>query len=295
MSGQDKGLYGQILIWVAAAASLMAGMTGNAEASGSRILVVGHGPEQAVVQDLAHAFEKAHPGSVIDVEWDRTLDTIEMVRSGQADLAVAGAEAPGLRAAQVAWDGIAVIVNFTNLLSDLTTRQARSLFTGEFARWSDLDGADKPVEVIRRTADQNIHAGFEQSLGISGKMAAGSPPVRPDQKTLATVSGRDNAISYLSLKSALQAQEQGIPIRILTIDQVEPGDPTVKNDRYKLRRPVLFLSRPGAHPLVEALTSFALSSEGQKILSKSYTPYEPKVVAPAQAKPSDAVPSEPAS
>ena len=254
--------------------------------AGGRILVVGHGPEQPVIQDLARAFERMHPGAVVDLEWDRVLDTIDMVKNGQADVAVGGAEEPGLQAAQVAWDGVAVIVNFTNPLVDVSTQQAQSLFTGKLSRWSDLDGADKQVEVIRRTADQNIQQGFEHTLGISGQMVAAGRVARPDQKALASVSGRDNAISYVSLKSALEAQELGVPIRILTIDQVEAGDPTIKNGRYKIRRPVLLLSKPDAHPLVRAFTEFALSTEGQKILSKMYTSYERPAASPAQAKPS---------
>ena len=256
--------------------------------AGGRILVVGHGPERPVVQDLARAFEKAHPGSIVDLEWDRVLDTIEMVKNGQADIAVDGTDDPALESIQIAWDGVAIIVNFTNPLLDVSTQQAQSLFTGKLAQWSDLDGADKRVEVIRRTSDQNIQEGFEQTLGISGQMVAGDRVARPDQKALASVSGRDNAISYVSLKSALEAQELGVPIRILTIDQVEPGDPTIKNGRYKLRRPVLFLSKPEAHPVVRAFTEFALSPEGQRILSTMYTGYDrPAAPAvPAQAKPS---------
>lgn len=254
--------------------------------AGGRILVVGHGPEQPVIQTLAREFERAHPGSIVDLEWDRVLDTTEMVKSGQADVAVDGSEERGLRSTQVAWDGVAIIVNFTNPLVDVSTQQAQSLFTGTLSRWAELDGADKDVDVIRRTADQNIQTGFEQTLGISGRMVASKRVARPDQKALAGVSGRDNAISYVSLKSALEAQELGVPIRILTIDQVEPGDPTIKNGRYKIRRPVLFLSKPNAPPLVHSFTEFALSAEGQSILSKMYTPYERSSGSPTQAKPS---------
>jgi phosphate transport system substrate-binding protein len=196
-----------------------------------------------------------------------------------------------LRATQVAWDGIAVIVNFTNPLSEATSGQVRSLFTGEIQRWSTFEGSDARVELIRRTPDQNIDSGFEESLGIVGKMPESSKPIRSDQKTLASVSGKDNAVSYISLKAALDAQGLGIPIRILTIDKVEPGDPTVKEGSYKLRRPVLFLSREEAQPLVDSFTAFAQSAEGQAILSKMYTAYTPPNQ-PKEAKPTHSDPPE---
>jgi phosphate transport system substrate-binding protein len=260
-------------------------------AESHRILVVGQGPEQPVIQELAQAYEKRHPGTVIDLEWDRVVESVAMVKTGQADLVVTGRRDPELRATQVAWDGIAVIVNFTNPLSEATSGQVRSLFTGEIQRWSTFEGSDARVELIRRTPDQNIDSGFEESLGIVGKMPESSKPIRSDQKTLASVSGKDNAVSYISLKAALDAQGLGIPIRILTIDKVEPGDPTVKEGSYKLRRPVLFLSREEAQPLVDSFTAFAQSAEGQAILSKMYTAYTPPNQ-PKEAKPTHSDPPE---
>jgi phosphate transport system substrate-binding protein len=260
-------------------------------AESHRILVVGQGPEQPVIQELAQAYEKRHPGTVIDLEWDRVLESVAMVKNGQADLVVTGRRDPELRATQVAWDGIAVIVNFTNPLSEITSGQVRSLFTGEIQRWSTFEGSDARVELIRRTPDQNIDSGFEESLGIIGKMPESSKPIRSDQKTLASVSGKDNAVSYISLKAALDAQGLGIPIRILTIDKVEPGDPTVKEGSYKLRRPVLFLSREETQPLVDSFTAFARSAEGQAILSKMYTAYTPPNQ-PKEAKPTHSDPPE---
>lgn len=255
-------------------------------AESHRILVVGQGPEQPVIQELARAYEHRHPGTVIDLEWDRVLDTIAMVKNGEADLVITGHRDPELRAAQVAWDGIAVIVNFTNPLSEVTSEQVRSLFTGAIQRWSSFEGSDARVELIRRTPDQNIDSGFEESLGIVGKLPESSKSVRSDQKTLASVSGKDNAVSYLSLKAALDAQGLGIPIRILTIDKIEPGEPTVKEGRYKLRRPVLFLSRNDAPLLVDSFTAFAQSAEGQAILSKMYTSYA-SPIQPKEAKPTN--------
>lgn len=273
--------------------SYSSGDAAGPAAESHRILVVGQGPEQPVIQELAQAYEKRHPGTVIDLEWDRVLESVAMVKNGQADLVVTGHRDPELRAAQVAWDGIAVIVNFTNPLSEVTSEQVRSLFTGETQRWSSFEGAETRVELIRRTPDQNIDSGFEESLGIVGKIPGFSKPVRSDQKTLASVSGKDNAVSYISLKAALDAQQLGIPIRILTIDKVEPGEPTVKEGRYKLRRPVLFLSRKEASPLVDSFTSFAQSAEGQTILLKMYTAYTAPPNQPKEAKPAHSDPSEP--
>jgi phosphate transport system substrate-binding protein len=244
----------------------------GAFALSGRIVIAGYGPEQPVIQDLAHAYEKRHPGTAIDVEWDKTVRAIEMVKAGQAQIAVTDRADPSLVAIPVAWDGIAVIVNFSNPLTELTSDQVRGLFSGRVTRWSDLEGADKRVDVVTRSGNDNLTAGFETSLGIPGGLVGSGQPARSDQQTLRLVSGRDAAVSYISLKSAIRAQEDGIPIRVLTIDHVEPGEPTVANGRYPLRRPVLLLTAGKPDPLTASFVSFVRSMEGQPLLRTLYSP-----------------------
>ncbi len=249
--------------------------TTNAVAGGTgRIVVAGYGPELPVLQEIGRAFEKQHPGTAIDFQWDRTVKAIELVKNGDAHVAVTDHEDRNLRTVPLAWEGIAVIVNFANPISEVTAEQVKDLLTGKITRWSDLDGADQTIEVVPRAPEDNLQIGLERSLGLDAWRPAGKP-VRTDEKTLRAVSGRDRAISYLSLSAALKAQEDGIPIRILTVDKVEPGHPTLKSGAYKLRRPVLLLTATSPDPLTEAFVSFATGVEGQRLLVPAYVPYSP--------------------
>jgi phosphate transport system substrate-binding protein len=243
----------------------MAALTG-------RIVVAGNGPEQPVIHDLGMAFEKANPGTAIDIEWDKNLKPVQMVRSGRAQVAVTGAPDPELRATPIAWDGVAVIVNFANPVAEVTSEQVRGLFTGAIQRWSELDGSDARVEPIRRPPDRNLQA-FEQILGIGDQLTPSTKVLRSDDSVLRAVSGKASAVAYMSLSAALEAQEQGIPIRVLMVDKVDPGDPTVKDGRYKLRRPVLLLTGKEPDALTEAFTAFALSTVGQQIVDMMFAGY----------------------
>jgi phosphate transport system substrate-binding protein len=238
-----------------------------------RILIAGYGPELPVMQDLGRAFEKTHPGAAVDFGWDKTVKAAEMVKSGKAQVAVTDQPDPDLKTIPIAWDGIAIIVNFSNSVKEVTTSQIRDLFIGKITRWSDLDGGDQRVEVLLRAPEDNVQSGLETSLGILGRFHAPGKPVRTDEKALRTVSGRDTAISPISLAAALRAQEDGIPIRILTVDKVEPGFPTVKSGQYKLRRPVLFLTAQEPDALTKAFVEFATSVDGQQILRSTFVPY----------------------
>ena len=238
------------------------------------LTVVGRGPERPVVENLARAFEKNHIGTAIDIKWSRNFRTAAMIKSGEADLAVAGREETSLRATTVAWDGLALIVNFSNPVKDVSTEQAASLFSGTIRDWSELDEkAEGRVRLVVRTDDQNLTDGFERSLKIIGRVPKGAEQVRSDQTVLSRVSGQLDAVGYLSLNTALEAVTYGMSVRILLLDGIEPAKPTVKSGQYKLTRPVLFLTGHQHKPLTQAFLEFALSPEGQRILDEMYVPY----------------------
>jgi phosphate transport system substrate-binding protein len=262
-----------------------AGLTG-------RILIAGYGPELPLIQDLGKAFEKSHPGTAVEFDWDRNVKAVDLVRAGTADLAVTDKSMPDLRETRIAWDGIAVIVNFANPIREISSAHLRDLFTGRMTRWSDIDGSTAKVQLFDRAPEDNVKAGFESSLGIIGQFGSPAGVVRTDQKALRTVSGNTAAITYLSLSAALKAQEDGIPVQMLTIDKVEPGRPTVKDGSYPLRRPLSLLSRENPGAVVEAFLTFARSPEAERLLPTAFVPSGPptsreaKVPDPAAVAPS---------
>ncbi|GAB1724986.1 MAG: hypothetical protein GDA65_19725 [Nitrospira sp. CR1.1] len=252
----------------------LGGLPASAEVAGSMV-IAGHGPEQRVMESLAHAFEKANPRAYIDVVWDGNSKPLDMVKTKQAQIAVTGASADGLHSVQIAWDGIAIMVHRSNFTKEVTKQEVAELFSGKYTIWSDLGGPDTKVLLIDRPRNENNRDAFEQLLGIEGKIPDTIKVIAKDEKVIKTIAGTlppNSAVTYLSLGQALEAVASGVPVRLLPVDKVEPETPTVKDGRYALRRPVLLISNNDTDPLVAAFEQFALSDEGQKIVSESYTP-----------------------
>ena len=113
----------------------------------------------------------------------------------------------------------------------------------------------------------------KQALGIVGKIPKSVRVVRSDQRAISTVAGSLPAVTYASLGVALEAVKYGVNVKLLVIDRVEAAKETVKDGRYKLRRPVLLLSKQGPNPVAEAFARFALSKEGQDIIGEVFIPY----------------------
>ena len=249
-----------------------------ADVAGS-LTIAGNGPELTTIEALAHAFEKANPRAYLDVLWDANSKPIEMVKSGQAHVAVTGAEVPDLSAIPIAWDGIGVLVHLSNFTKDITKQQVAEIFSGKITLWSDVGGPETKILVIDRPRNQNIRDTFESQLGITGKITGAAKMIGSDEQVVKTIVGTIpplSAVTYLSLNQGLSVVSGGVPVRLLPIDKVEPESPTVKDGRYPLRRPVLLLSKKGPHPLAEAFTQFALSPAGQQIIAETYIPIKEK-------------------
>lgn len=250
----------------------------SAEVSGN-LVIAGNGPELAALEPLARAFEKANPRAYVDVLWDERSKPVEMVRAGQAHIAVTGAPDQDLHATQIAWDGIAVVVHLSNFTKEVTKQQVGEIFSGAVTTWSDLGGPDTKILLIDRPRNQNIREAFEEQLGIAGKIPDTAKVIGRDDKVIKTIVGTlapQSAVSYLSLRHALDAVNSGVAVRLLPIDKVEPELPTVKDGRYSLRRPVLLLSKKESNPLIDAFHDYALSADGQKIISDIYTSLKSK-------------------
>jgi len=253
------------------------------EALSAAISIAGNGPELHMVERLTRAFEKKHLGAVVEIRWDPSFHPTRMLKSGEADLAVAGEPDPDLVASPIAWDGIAVVVDFTNPLREITSLQLAAMFSGVLTRWSDVGGIDTRIELINRPSNQPIRGTFETVLEIIGKSPHSALVSRSDQRAISSVAGNGSAVTYVSLGVALDAVTYGVGVALLSVDQVEPAKQTVRDGRYRLRRPVLLLRKHESNPIAASFVDFAHSKEAKDIIEEMFVPYtdpeiEPHVV-----------------
>lgn len=244
----------------------------SAQVAGN-LLIAGNGPEQATIEALARAFEKANPRAYVDIQWDEDSSPAQLVRTGQAQIAVTGIEDSTLAASQIGWDGIGIVVHLSNFTKEVTTQQVADMFSGTIKEWSELGGPETRILLIDRSRTQNIRETFESHLGITGKIPRTAKVIGPDDTVIKTVVGTLpplSAVAYVSLNAGLSAVSNGVAVRLLPVDKIEPEVPTVRDGRYSLRRPLLLLSKKEPNPLIETFITFALSPPGQAIVGELY-------------------------
>ncbi|HSA60793.1 MAG TPA: substrate-binding domain-containing protein [Nitrospiraceae bacterium] len=243
------------------------------------LIISGNGPEMTTMETLARAFEKTNPRVYVDIMWDDNSKPLELVKTGQAHVAITGAEDPALASTQIGWDGIGILVHLSNFTKEVTKQQVADIFSGKVKEWSELGGPETKILLIDRPRNQNIRDAFEAQLGITGKIPETAKVIGRDDKVVKTVVGTLpplSAAAYISLSTGLSVVSTGVAVRLLPVDKIEPEIPTVKDGRYSLRRPLLMLSKKEPNPLVDAFAQFALSAPGQSIIAETYIPMSNK-------------------
>ncbi|MGQ0557582.1 MAG: substrate-binding domain-containing protein [Nitrospiraceae bacterium] len=239
------------------------------------LIITGNGPEQTTVEALARAFEKANPRAYVDILWDENAKPLQLVKTDQAQIAVTGSEDPALSVTQIGWDGIGILVHLSNFTKEVTTQQVAGIFSGKIKEWSELGGPETKILLIDRPGHQNLREAFETRLGIADNIPQSAKVIGTDEVVVKTVVGTLpplSAATYISLSTGLSAVSNGVAVRLLPVDKVEPEVPTVKDGRYSLRRPLLLLSKKEPNSLIEAFSKFALSPAGQTIVGEIYVP-----------------------
>lgn len=241
---------------------------GAAEELTGSALIVGNGPERYAVEALAKNFEAMHPKTSIDFFWHQNARPVEEVRENGADIAVTGQAEEDLPSTTVAWDGIAVVTNFSNAIEDITREQLGQIFSGEIKFWSQVyeEGPEARIVLIHRTWNQNIRQPFEKFLGLENHKSIRAKVVEKENETFKAINGDIYSISYVSMGPALQARKDGYGVTLLFVDDIEPEYQTVLDGTYPLRRPVVFVMNPNASPVAQAFLEYVLSPQGQRAI-----------------------------
>ncbi|MDO4339360.1 MAG: substrate-binding domain-containing protein [Eubacteriales bacterium] len=116
------------------------------EAAGvsGKVVVAGSSSVAPVMEKLKEAYEAANSDVTVEVQQSDSTTGINSAAEGICDIGMASRELKdeetemGLTPQVIARDGIAVIVNNTNEIEDMTTEQVKSIFTGETTEWEAL-------------------------------------------------------------------------------------------------------------------------------------------------------------
>ena len=115
----------------------------------------------------------------------------------------------------MALDGIAIIVNPANPVSDLSVEQIAQIYTGEITNWKDVGGDDLEISRIGREAGSGTRDGFE-TITDTKEACKYNQELTSTGDVITTVAGNPNAIGYASLSAVKDS------VKALTVGGVAP-------------------------------------------------------------------------
>ena len=96
------------------------------------------------MEAIIEAYGEANPNVTVELQTTDSTTGVSSTVEGSYDIGMASREvkedelAQGVVPTTIAQDGIAVIVNQENALTDLTSDQVMGIFTGEITDWADV-------------------------------------------------------------------------------------------------------------------------------------------------------------
>ena len=193
---------------------------------------------------------------------------IQAVSEGRCDIGLSSRalkddeKASGLVETVVALDGIAIVVNPENPVSDLDVDTIAKIYTGEITNWKDVGGNDAEIVLIGREAGSGTRDGFE-SITDTKDACQYRQELTSTGDVINTVSQNPDAIGYASLSAV------GDSVKALTVGGVEATEATVKDGSYVVQRPFVLVTKEGTKlsPAAQAFFDYALSADAANIIA----------------------------
>lgn len=193
---------------------------------------------------------------------------IQAVSEGRCDIGLSSRalkddeKASGLVETVVALDGIAIVVNPENPVSDLDIDTIAKIYTGEITNWKDVGGNDAEIVLIGREAGSGTRDGFE-SITDTKDACQYRQELTSTGDVINTVSQNPDAIGYASLSAV------GDSVKALTVGGVEATEATVKDGSYVVQRPFVLVTKQGTKlsPAAQAFFDYALSADAASIIA----------------------------
>ncbi|MDD7307671.1 MAG: phosphate ABC transporter substrate-binding protein [Eubacteriales bacterium] len=231
-----------IALVIALAAAIFTGC-GNSSAGGT-VSTDGSTSMEKVIGALGESFMEANDGVTFTYNPTGSGSGITAVSEGRCDIGLSSRsltdeeKAGGLKETILAIDGIAVVVNPDNPVTDLSTEDIAKIYTGEITNWKDVGGNDAEIVLIGREAGSGTRDGFESITGTEDKCKY-NQELTSTGDVITTVGQNPDAIGYASL-AALQDS-----VKAVAVDGVEPTEATVKDGSYVVQRPFVLVTKEG--------------------------------------------------
>lgn len=240
--------------------------TDNTDVSGT-ISLAGSTSMEKLCEALMEGFMEAYPNVTVTTEYTGSGAGLESLAAGSVDIGNASRHIKDSEAESgavenvVALDGIAVITDLENDVTDLSTEDLAKVYTGEIKNWSELGGKDEAIVVIGRESGSGTRDAFEELVEVKDACAY-AQELDSTGAVLAKVAATPGAIGYVSLDVVDDT------VTAVALNGVEASEENILAGTYALQRPFVMATMgtiDEQNELVSTWFDYINSEEGKEI------------------------------
>lgn len=235
-----------------------------------------------IMDVLAEDYNKSHPGTDIEVQGVGSTAGVTLLKKGVVEMAMTSRYLTeeelekDLQVQILAHDGIAVVVNVLNPLTNITREELYDIYKGNITNWKQVGGSDQKIAVVTREASSGTRFSFESLVGltrvINDRLVSDINPnnlvVNSNSMVKTLVNHNPQAIGFVSTGSVDNS------VKALTFEGVISNSKNVANGSYQLSRPFLVLhyNSKESKEIQEFLTYLQSDHVRKLILNYGYIP-----------------------
>ena len=256
-------------------AFLAVGMLPDAEGFGAALAVPGTGACEAILTELAEAYNLGNPEEPIDIPPSTgSGGGIKAVIDGEAQLArvarrlKAEEDQQGLVYLLFARDAVGFVVGKQVGISNLNAGQLAAIFTGKIENWKDVGAEAGIIRVVGREPGDSSLAVIHEHLK-EFKEITFTPKAKIsiyDRETVETLAKYKNSVGFIPMSAAKWAKGA---IKPISLDGIAPTRANILAGTYPLVEDYAFVYKKDLTPGAGRFVAFVFSTEGKKILEKN--------------------------
>ena len=232
------------------------------------ISLAGSTSMEKLCEAMSESFMEQYPDINVTAEYTGSGAGIESLEAGSVDIGNAsrnlkdGELEAGAVENIVAIDGIAVIVDKDNTVTDLSSEDLGKIYKGEVTNWSELGGSDESIVVIGHENGSGTRSAFEELLGLEDACKY-AQELDSTGGVLAKVASTPGAIGYVSLDVVDDT------VNAVSLDGAEASEESILAGNYLLSRPFVMATMGEVseqNDLVKTWFDYIASEDGQAVI-----------------------------
>jgi len=251
----------------------------TAQSSTEQVKIIGSDTMVILGQAWAEKYMELNPDKSVSITGGGSGVGIAALIEGNVDIAQASremksseienAEANGIVPVEtiVAYDGIAIIVNPSNRIEQLTIGQVGAIFKGRIRNWKDVGGNDGEIGIYSRESSSGTYEFMKDHVLKKDDYASDAKYSSGNAAIVESISQDVTGIGYVGVAYAKQRSD----VRILRISSVEggiaytPAKESVMNKNYPIARSLNFYTNGEPTGKTKEFIDFVLGSGGIEI------------------------------